>query len=286
MIKYNSNKNTKKKTIKRKLMGLMLVAGIICYLGISIRAVSGMFEFFSLPEDAYYNLTGTEPSLESMTSNKTASTAGGGYTFGMIDYDANLAVGSPLVPEEPSTDDVLDIAQPEVDSSEEVEEDTSKEETTQSDASQESKPYIVLTEEERFQFAALIYHEARGSSFECQAACASVVLNRLTCGQKGYAGATNYGSLEGVIYAKNQFSPAHLIPNTKPNQMQYDVVDYVCQNGPTIPEYVCYFRADHYHNWNTNKYKPYCKIDTTYFSYKISVYESWLADQEAQSQAQ
>jgi len=196
MIKYNSNKNTKKKTIKRKLMGLMLVAGIICYLGISIRAVSGMFEFFSLPEDAYYNLTGTEPSLESMTSNKTASTAGGGYTFGMIDYDANLAVGSPLVPEEPSTDDVLDIAQPEVDSSEEVEEDTSKEETTQSDASQESKPYIVLTEEERFQFAALIYHEARGSSFECQAACASVVLNRLTCGQKGYAGATNYGSLK------------------------------------------------------------------------------------------
>lgn len=114
-----------------------------------------------------------------------------------------------------------------------------------------------LTNEDRELLAKLLYHEARGESIECQKAVASVVLNRVDSGMWG-------NTLKEVIYAKNQFEPVGkgLLPNTKPLQNQYEAIDYVIENGATIPSNVLYFRADHYFEWGTD----YMNIDNTYFS--------------------
>lgn len=115
-----------------------------------------------------------------------------------------------------------------------------------------------LTESERELLAQLLYHEARGESLDCQKAVVSVVLNRVESGIWG-------DTLSEVIYAKNQFEPVArgLLPNTKPLQKQYEAIDYVLENGATIPEDVLYFRADHYFEWGT----AYMNLDNTYFSF-------------------
>ena len=122
----------------------------------------------------------------------------------------------------------------------------------------EKQPAYNLTISERELLAQLLYHEARGESLECQKAVVSVVLNRLDSGIWG-------DTLKKVIYAKNQFEPVAkgLLPNTKPLQKQYEAIDYVLENGSTIPEDVLYFRADHYFEWGT----AYMNIDNTYFSF-------------------
>lgn len=115
-----------------------------------------------------------------------------------------------------------------------------------------------LTSAERELLAQLLYHEARGESLECQKAVASVILNRVDSKIWG-------DSLTDVIYAKNQFEPVvkGLLPNTKPLQKQYEAIDYVLENGSTIPEDVLYFRADHYFEWATD----FMNMDNTYFSF-------------------
>lgn len=113
-----------------------------------------------------------------------------------------------------------------------------------------------LTESEKYMLATLVRLEAGGQSWECQCAVASVVINRLN---RQYGGKT---TLQGIIYAKGQFSPAHRIKRNNPSQMQLDVVEYVCKNGVTIPEDVVYFHYRHYGKWG----KPYCSIGTEYFS--------------------
>lgn len=120
------------------------------------------------------------------------------------------------------------------------------------------EPAYNLTLAERELLAQLLYHEARGESLECQKAVASVVLNRLDSGIWG-------DTLKDVIYAKNQFEPVAkgLIPNTKPLQKQYEAIDYVLENGATVPEEVLYFRADHYFEWATD----FMNMDNTYFSF-------------------
>lgn len=127
----------------------------------------------------------------------------------------------------------------------------------------EKEEWIDLTEEEKYMLAALIKLEAGGSSFECQSAICSVILNRLENGRWG-------NTLEDVIYAPLQFSPAHKIPDTTPNDEQINIVENICKNGPTIPKYVLYFRADYFHSWEGMI--DYCYIDTTYFSYSINDY--------------
>lgn len=106
--------------------------------------------------------------------------------------------------------------------------------------------------------AKLLYHEARGESVECQRAVVSVILNRLQSGNWG-------DTISEVIYAKNQFEPVAmgLLPNTKPLQTQYDVVDYVLETGTTLPSWVQYFRASYHFGWKD--YVQYKSIDNTYF---------------------
>lgn len=109
--------------------------------------------------------------------------------------------------------------------------------------------------DDRELLARLLYTEARGESIECQRAVVSVVVNRLN---SGYWGST----YKSVIEAQGQFDLGRKLENVTPNQTQYEVVDYVLNNGITIPSDVIYFRAGYYHSWATD----YCQIDNTYFS--------------------
>ena len=120
--------------------------------------------------------------------------------------------------------------------------------------------YIYLTESEIHDFATLVFLEAGCESFECQLGVASVVLNRMT---------TQGLSLNDVIYAQNQFSPAHLIPYYEPSESTLEAVRHVIRNGPTLPEYVTFFRANYYHSFSG--VADYINIDSTYFSYDISL---------------
>lgn len=106
--------------------------------------------------------------------------------------------------------------------------------------------------------AKLLYHEARGESVETQRAVVSVILNRLQSGKWGK-------TISDVVYAKNQFEPVSrgLLPNTKPLQTQYDVVDYVLETGTTVPSWVQYFRASYHFGWKN--YTQYKALDNTYF---------------------
>ena len=115
---------------------------------------------------------------------------------------------------------------------------------------------FVLTDEEKEMFAAIIYLEGGSESYECQLGIGSVILNRL---ESGYWGNT----LESVLYAKNQFTPAHRIKSTTPTDTQRKVVEQLLTEGTTLPYYVMYFRAWYYFSWA----ESYSHIDDTYFSY-------------------
>lgn len=116
--------------------------------------------------------------------------------------------------------------------------------------------YVELTDDEINMLATLIYLEGNTESVECQKAICSVVINRMLLWDM---------TVEEVIYQKNQFTPARLIQYYEPTQVQLDVVNEIITEGVSIPEYVCYFRADYYHNWSgMNEYDYF---DHTYFSY-------------------
>lgn len=121
---------------------------------------------------------------------------------------------------------------------------------------QEPATYLEMSEEDVKELATLVYLESGSESYECQKAIASVVIHRMQNGNL---------TLQEVIYAKNQFSPAYLIAESKPSESTMQAVREVLQDGPTIPNYVTFFRADYYHNWS-DLIIPYCVIDHTYFS--------------------
>lgn len=133
-------------------------------------------------------------------------------------------------------------------------------ETLEEEEEQDLDPALFLTEEERELLARLVYQEGNIESLECQIAIASVVINRVNAGIFGG------DNIYDVIYAKGQFSTAYMLDETVPNDINYEAVDYVIQNGPSIPYYVCFFRANYYFK----EYTPYCNIDHTYFSYRQS----------------
>lgn len=115
-----------------------------------------------------------------------------------------------------------------------------------------------VTSEEREMLARLVYLEANVENLDCQKAIVSTVMNRLENGRWG-------DSVEDVIYAKSQFSPAYLIDSTTPNNINYEAVDYVLKNGSTVPSHVMFFRSNYHFNWIG--YKPFTRIDQTCFGY-------------------
>ena len=120
----------------------------------------------------------------------------------------------------------------------------------------EPEPYLEMAEDDVYELATLVYLESGTESYECQKAIASVVIHRMQ---------NDDLTLQEVIYAKNQFSPAYLIAQNHPSDSTLAAVKDVLQNGPSIPNYVTFFRADYYHNWS-ELIIPYCVIDHTYFS--------------------
>ena len=115
-----------------------------------------------------------------------------------------------------------------------------------------------INDNERELLAKLLYCEGGIESEECQRAIVSVIFNRLESGKWG-------NTLNSVIYAQGQFEPVSkgLLSKAKPKQQQYDAIDYVLQNGSTLPSWVMYFRAGHHFSWKG--YTPYCQLSTTYF---------------------
>lgn len=124
-----------------------------------------------------------------------------------------------------------------------------------------SEPFILLTEEEKRDFSALVYLEAGGESYECMKTVASVIVNRMI---------NNNLSLYDVIYATNQFEPAENIPYTDPSEEAVQAVNEIIQNGSCVPKNVTFFRASYYHNWS-DLIQPYTVIDNTYFSYDVRI---------------
>ena len=118
-----------------------------------------------------------------------------------------------------------------------------------------------ITSVEREMLARLVYREANIESLECQMAVASVVINRWKDGRWG-------DTLEEVIYSPYQFTPANLLYQTTPTELNYTAVDLVLKNGCTLPPYCMYFRADYHFGWEG--YKPYTQIDTTCFGYFVA----------------
>lgn len=131
------------------------------------------------------------------------------------------------------------------------------EDTTESSYVETEPKYYELTDDEIDMLARLVYLEAGGESYECMKGVASVVLNRMT---------STGMSLHDVIYAPNQFSPACYIESTCYTDTVYSAVMDVVENGPSLPTYVTFFRADYYHDFGNGIVVPYTCINNTYFS--------------------
>lgn len=122
-----------------------------------------------------------------------------------------------------------------------------------------SSGYIYnVTPEDRETLARLIFLESNTESLDCQKAIVSVIINRM---HSGYWGNT----VNSVVYARNQFTPASQIPYTTPTSTNYEAVDYVLTNGVTLPSYVLYFRSSYHFSWSG--YVPYTAMGNTYFGY-------------------
>lgn len=96
---------------------------------------------------------------------------------------------------------------------------------------------ITMNDEELDELAEIIYHEARGESFEGQQAVAEVVFNRVI--------ADNFpDTVREVIHQPKQFSTVRLLNSAEPRQEQYDAINAALY-GPTIlPEDVVFFSRD------------------------------------------
>ena len=130
----------------------------------------------------------------------------------------------------------------------------------------ENKPAITITAEEREMLARLVFLESSICSDDCQRAVASVVFNRLDSGRwRKDVNKDGEITLYDIIYYPNAFTPAGKIATTTPNQAAYDAVDYVLENGVTVPTYVRYFRTSYDFSWEG--YENYTVMDNVYFGY-------------------
>ena len=122
----------------------------------------------------------------------------------------------------------------------------------------EPTPVYDVTDVEREMIARLLFREAGGESYEGQKMVVSVIFNR-------YIAAGGEKTIEEIIYQPGQFTPASLIYQTTPTEMNYQVVDEIIMHGSILPYYVKYFR-DYYH-FDWQGYVGYTDIDEMYFGY-------------------
>jgi hypothetical protein len=113
-----------------------------------------------------------------------------------------------------------------------------------------TSPVREYTSKQKKLLAKMLYCEARGESWDGQVAACSAIINHIE----------DNGGDFSVLDKKNHFSPASYYRDETPNQMQYDVLDYVL-SGHLIAD-IKYFRKHHYHNFGT----PMFAVGVHYFS--------------------
>lgn len=126
----------------------------------------------------------------------------------------------------------------------------------------------VITDDEIEMLARLLFLEAGNQSVEGQRAVIEVVFNRLLSDEFP-------NTLNDVVYAKNQFSPAHLIPSTTPTEEQYEVIQIVLTDTDTILDRgVVFFSRGQYNDY------LFDKIGDHYFCYSTKSYQNKMKGTE------
>lgn len=128
-----------------------------------------------------------------------------------------------------------------------------------------SASYINLSEDDITLIAKLLWFEGRGECDACKRRIVSVVINRaITSGM----------SIYDVVYATNQFESACNIETSNISEFELNdmklIVNQVIKDGPTLPKYVTYFRAEHFHTFKNQI--PYVSCCNTYVSYDYKLY--------------
>lgn len=141
-----------------------------------------------------------------------------------------------------------------------------KEETPEPEPEPEPAAYQeiadVITDDEIEMLARLLFLEAGNQSIEGQRAVIEVVFNRLLSDEFP-------NTLNDVVYAENQFSPAHLIPSTTPTDEQYEVIQIVLTDTETVLDRgVVFFSRGQYNDY------LYDKIGDHYFCYSTKSYQN------------
>lgn len=95
-------------------------------------------------------------------------------------------------------------------------------------------PDVELTLEEENLLARVVWVEAQGECFEGQQAVAEVVLNRLV--SEGFQNTVN-----GVIYAENQFRSVPFLEDAEPTSIQYEAIERALEGPYVLPIDVYYF---------------------------------------------
>ena len=111
-------------------------------------------------------------------------------------------------------------------------------------------PVRKYTENQKELIAKMLYCEARGESWDGQVATCSAIINHIEYNDGDFS----------VLDKTNHFSPASYYRYRTPNQMQYDVLEYVL-SGHLIAD-IKYFQMDYYHDFAT----PMFVVGVHYFS--------------------
>lgn len=97
-------------------------------------------------------------------------------------------------------------------------------------------PDLTLSQQDRDLLAKLVFAEGQSEPFEGQQAIAEVVLNRVS--------ADNFpNTLQGVLYAPDQFKAVSKIYAAKPTHIQYEAVRRALEGPYVLPEDVTFFAA-------------------------------------------
>lgn len=126
----------------------------------------------------------------------------------------------------------------------------------------------VITDDEIEMLARLLFLEAGNQQIEGQRAVIEVIFNRLLSDEFP-------NTLNEVVYAKNQFSPAHLISSTTPTEEQYEVIQIVLTDTETVLDRgVVFFSLGQYNDY------LYDKIGDHYFCYSTNSYQNKMKGTE------
>lgn len=126
-----------------------------------------------------------------------------------------------------------------------------------------------ISEQDRIDMAKCVYAECRGETSECQRGVCAVLYNRYKSG--------NYASMHDVIFAPNQFATDNFDSISEEDiHDQLNIVEKTIKYGPSLPEYVIYFRASHYHTMSDAA--DLTQIDKTFFSLSRKLYQKYTGE--------